>query len=104
MWAGVTLVPSEQSRKFANSINVVNATGGTWRNFAVNKRATPVWRQVVGEIDVVAIGQVMFQSKLIGGGINYPEVVDAGVCGVEVMRTNKVWNGNRNEQPKETIK
>ena len=63
---------------FANSADVVNTARGTRLDFTVFVKHD-VWRQVAGEIDAVAIGQVMLQSALIRGGINLSQVVDASV-------------------------
>ena len=62
--------------RFANFANVVSAAGGTRPNLTIRIELN-VRRQVAGEIDAVAIRQVMFQSELIRGGINLAEVVDA---------------------------
>ena len=92
------------SRDFANSADVVSAAGRTRRNFTFAVEFD-VRRQVAGEIDAVAIGQVIFQSKLICGGVNLAKIVDASIAGrgvwlfyeiksCEQYQTNESTNNN----------
>ena len=62
----------------ANSPDVINAAGRTSGNFSFAVEFD-VGRQVVGKIDAVAIGQVIFQCELIRGSINLAKVVNAGI-------------------------
>ena len=72
---------------------MVNATGWTRGNLAVAVEFD-VRRQVVGEINPIAIRQVLFQSELIGGGINLAKVIDASVAfssGAISSIADKIW-------------
>lgn len=62
----------------ANFFDGINAAGWTWSDSAVFVEFD-VRSQVVWKINEVAISQMMFQSKLIGSGINLTEVVDARI-------------------------
>ena len=77
-WQNVGLgnVGAEGTRRnVANFFNRINAAGWTRRDFS-RAGELDVIRQVAGEIDVVAIGQMIFQSELISGGINLMQIVD----------------------------
>jgi len=59
-----------------NFFESVSAAGWTRQNFPTAVKFD-VRSQIVREINGVTIGQVMFQGKLIRGGINLAQVVDA---------------------------
>ncbi|HEV2695692.1 MAG TPA: hypothetical protein VG347_22565 [Verrucomicrobiae bacterium] len=63
---------------FANRANVICSTRRAGRNFIV-PRQFDVWRQIRGKINGVTIGFIVLQRKLIGGGINLAEVIDASI-------------------------
>jgi hypothetical protein len=82
----------------ADSTNVIKTTGRTRRNFA---RAIKfdVGRQVVWKIDFVAVGQLMFQCELIGGGINLAKIIDATISFPSRATSSigaVIWYRNRN--------
>lgn len=84
---------------FTNSTDVIFAALRTrWNiSFAIQ---LDVRRQVAGKIDRRVIGQIVFQGKLICGGINLAEVVDAGIRGT-CMGTAKVLSQNPNQEADE---
>ena len=86
------------SWRLANSSNVINTAGRTrWNySFAVE---FDVGRQVAGEIDAVAVGQVMLQGELIRSGINLAEVVNAGVCRTGSRPADIIWNDGCKKEP-----
>lgn len=62
----------------ADSCNVISAAGGTRWNFP-GAVQFDVRRQVVREMNSLAVGQALFQSELVGGGINLAEVIDTTI-------------------------
>jgi hypothetical protein len=96
-WDGVA---QRASWCFSDFANVINAALRTSRNFPLIVKFD-VRRQVVGEIYGVAIGQVMFQSKLICGGINLAKIVNASIsipCRTASPWPNRSWHCNRREE------
>lgn len=52
-------------------------------------------------MDWSAIGQMIHQRELTGGGIYLAEVVDTGVSWAGAMLVHAVWNGYGDNDPDE---
>ena len=40
----------------------------------------------------------MFQSELLGSGINLAQIVDASIC-TRALRTREIWDGDNGQNP-----
>ena len=72
---------------------MINAALGAPRNLS-GAVQLDVRRQIVGESDGRAIGQMLFQSELVRGGINLTEIIDTSVtarCGTSL---DKIGNSD----------
>lgn len=86
----------------SNSPDAINSALRTAGDFPLTIEFN-VGCQVVGEIDGFAVGFTLLQRELVGGSVNLPEVVDAGIeatgaAGFDEVgqRNNYDGDGNQN--------
>jgi hypothetical protein len=84
-------------RQLADFFELINATGRTRWNFSRAVKFN-VWRQVVWEIYWCALGQVMFQGKLVCSGIYLADVVDAPELWLTMRIRNEIGNSHPDEE------
>jgi len=88
---------ADHRRRAADGIRGIIATGWTWGNLQGGIQFD-VRGYVVGIIEGIADVFVLFEGCLPGGGINLPQVVDAGVRLRIGTGIHEVWNRNGREQ------
>ena len=80
-------------RRSANFADAISSALWTTGNLS-SAVQLDVRRQIVRKFDGGAIGQVIFQSELVRGGVNLAEIIDTSVtarCGTSL---NKIGNSD----------
>jgi len=86
-------------RSVTDTLDTVNATQRTGRNFTCAVELY-IRCQIVWKTNSFAVGQVMFYSKLIGGGVKLAQVVDTRIGVIGGAYLDEIWNCNYHEYRK----
>ena len=96
-------IAERTSRRITNFFDGINATSRTSGNLALAVEFD-VRRQVVGILNGFAVGLVVFQGELVGGGINLAKVIDANSHRSAVVSSGGDKIGSSNQNQKENSK
>jgi hypothetical protein len=86
-------------RNVANFLESINSTILTGWNLSCAGQLD-VGREVIWKMDGRACLQLMFQGKLVCGGINLAKIVETGVRGGLRPSLDKIWKHNENKKAK----